>query len=254
MIDSINSIHANKIFANRSSPVQTTTSSLFAQVKKATVEMQGTALSSQSAWWTDPVEIVTGGIWSGLLVFSTYYAIDSLYELHTTLQIEHPAAARFEKIVFVVKKAFVDVISFCGTTAYTIYWAHQVKILSLGKYAPLLRGLELSTTVIVNGVEAGAEIYHIYIEKEAILAERSPVEEEKHKQRLCLALLKLVGRVSMLAWATLSVAAVASGIALSPILLTSLLGVSGIFTASAYFYEMKVNDRYSWFPKPSLVL
>lgn len=238
----------------QSSPVQTAASGLFAQVKKTNVEMQGAALSSQSVWWTDPIEIVTGGFWSGFLVFSTYYAIDSLYDLHRTLHIEHPAAERFKKIGFVVKKAFVDVTSFAGTVAYTIYWAHQVKILSLGKYAPLLRGLELSASVLINGIEVATEIYHIHTEKEAILAEHSPVEEEKHKQRLCLALMTLIGRVSMLAWATLSVTAVASGVAFSPILLTSVLAISGIFSVSAYFYQMKVNNRYEWFPKPSLVL
>jgi hypothetical protein len=211
------------------------------------------AASSLHPLLANPGEIIVGGMWSFCLVLYATISVDSLYKLYHACTVEHLPSEQFEKIGSAVKEAFVNLIGLAGTGAYTVYWAYEAKLISLGQYAPLFKGFGIGGSLIIGSIESGAAGYNIYKEKEAILAERSPAEREKHKQRLCLALMKLIGNVSMVAWAALGITTIAFGIAFSPILTTTILGIACLFSTAAYFYQWRLDNWPEWCPYPTFI-
>jgi hypothetical protein len=198
----------------------------------------------------DPGNFVEGGIWAGFWGLCALFSGISLYELYHALTIEHSASEKFAKIGKVVKTAFVDLVSLGGTTAYNIHWAHEVKILSLGQYAPLIKSFGLGASLIVNIIEGGSSTYNIYAEQEAISKETLPEQREKHKQRLYLSFMKLIGNISIIAWAMLGIAAIAGDLAVSSIVMSTLLMTGCIFPIAAFFYQRHIENAPELCPFP----
>ncbi len=187
-----------------------------------------------------PGEIIEGAFWAGFWCLSAYFAADSFYELYRVFTVEHAAQEKFEKIGSAVKTAFVDLLSLCSSTTYIARWADTAEVISLGQYLPLVKNLCFGLSLAINGVESGADIYNIWQEKEAILNETAPAEKEMHKKWLCHSLVKLIGNVNMVAWAALGIASLA-GLAVSPILLTTLLSVGCVLGMAAHCYKKYIE-------------
>jgi hypothetical protein len=200
----------------------------------------------------NPGNIAEGGMWAGFWGMCIAFSGMSLYQLYKELTIEHPASEKFTKIGKAVKTAFVDLISVGGATAYNIHWAHTVKMISLGQYAPLIKSLGYGSSLIINIVESGWSIYNIAIEKEAILKETSPEQQEKHKQRLFLSLMKLIGNISMIAWTTLGIVTITAGLVVSPILTSPLLLTGCVMSTVAFFYQRHIENAPDPCPLPNL--
>jgi hypothetical protein len=188
-----------------------------------------------------PENIVEGGLWAGFWGLCVIFSSKSLHQLYSELTIEHPAAEKFAKIGKAVKTAFIDLISLGGATAYNAHWAHEAKILSLGQYAPLVKGLGYGASLVINTIEGGWAIYNIHTEKEAILKETSPILKEKHKQQLFFSLMKLVGNVSMVAWTALSIIPIAWGFAVSSLLTSTFLFFGCTCSFAAFFYQRHIE-------------
>ncbi len=186
--------------------------------------------------------VVEGGIWGAFWIASAYCVVESLCELCKVFTVEHPASERFKKIGLAVKKAFVDSVSLVSSSAFMASWGNTVGIISLGKYLPLIKNLCFGTSLVINTVETGADIYTIWSEKEAILAERLPAKREIHKQLLCHALMKLISNVSMVAWAALGLATLAGAI-VTPVLTTALLISGCVVGFAAIFYKAQVDEN-----------
>lgn len=199
---------------------------------------------------SDPGNAIEGGVWTGFWGLCALFSAGSLYKLYSVLSVEHPEAEKFTKITSAVKTAFVDLISLGGATAYNIHWAHKVKIISLGQYAPLIKGLGYGASLVINTVEGSWSIYSIYKEKEAILNETESAEKEKHRQRLCLSLMKLISNVSMVAWAILGIAMVATSLTVSPILMPAFLVVGSVFSFASFFYQRHIENAPELCPLP----
>jgi hypothetical protein len=198
----------------------------------------------------EPGNLIEGGICAGFWGLCALFSGMSLKKLYHELTIEHPASEKFVKIGKAVKIAFVDLISLGGATAYNIYRAHEVKMISVGQYAPLVKCLGYGSSLIINIVEGGWSIYNIAIEKEAILRETSPEQREKHRQRLCLSLIKLIGNISMIAWTTLGIAAIAISLPVSPILMSAFLVIGCVFSVVAFFYQRHIEQAPELCPLP----
>jgi hypothetical protein len=184
--------------------------------------------------------LIEGSFYGAFLGLSAYSAANSVSKLYRTWTAEHPAQERFKKIGCAAKTAFVDMVSVASWTAYLAHWADRAKVISLGRYLPIVKNLCFATSVVTNGVEVAAGIYNIWTEKEAIVQEKSPEKREKHKQWLCHALMKLIGNVSMVAWASLGIAILA-GLAVSPILLSALFNVGFVVGGGAFLYKMQLD-------------
>lgn len=191
---------------------------------------------------SNPREIAIGGVWIFFLFVGSVSSVESLRELYHTFTIESSTSNRFEKIGAVVKKVFVDLVDLGGTCAYTIHWTHEAQLFSLGAYAPFVKGLGLGSSWIVNSIESGVSLYHIYREREAMLAERSIEGQEKHKQRCYFSLMKLIASTTMVAWTTLGICSMTLGMVFSPVFMTLLLGVSCLFSLAAYFYAWELGN------------
>lgn len=178
---------------------------VFAKVMhKITPSSQGEGLKQQITHFRsflDRTEVVIeGGIWGAFWVGGVFFVAESLHKLYAVLTVEHAASEKFEKIGLAVKNAFVDIISLVNSSAHIVSWSDTVEIISLGKYLPFIKNLCFGTSLVINTVEAGADIYTIWSIKEAILAEKLPAKREIHKQFFCHALIKLISNVSMVAW------------------------------------------------------
>jgi hypothetical protein len=257
MIGSINTNHSLAPTTTQSielTSLQQTTHEIFSQIKESVPQnISDLQQTINFRPLLEPGNAVTGGFWTALWGFSASFLGSSLSELYKTLTSEHPAAEKFARVGSAVKAAFVDLISLGGATAYIAHWAHEVKILSLGQYATLINRLCYGASLITNTVECGWSIYNIHTEKEAILKEASPIEKEKHKQRLCLSLIKVIANINMIAWAILKIATIAVGLATSPILLTVLLVIGGTFSVAACFYQTHIKNDHGprALPKPN---
>jgi hypothetical protein len=234
--------------------VQQTTRKAFEQMKNSAIQsISSLKKGIESIDWHplgDPGNLVEGGIWAGFWGLCALFSGISLYELYQELTIEHPASEKFAKISKAAKTAFVDLISLGGATAYNIHWAHEVKMISLGQYAPLIKSLGYGSSLIINIVEGGWSIYNIAIEKEAILKETLPEQQEKHKQRLCLSLMKLIGNISMIVWTALGVAAIVTSLTVSPMLMSILLIIGCVLPVAVFFYQRHLENAPELCPLP----
>lgn len=198
---------------------------------------------------SNPVNLVMGGMWSLFLGVGASLSFDSLRELRRTITVESSTSEYFLKIGLAVKGAFKEVISFAGTCAYTVHWADEIKLISLGSKATLFRCLGYASSLTTSTLEGATAIYNIYLSEQAISTAQTPLEEEKHKQYLNLHFMKLIASVTMIFWASLGIDALAAGAALGLFPMTC-LAVSCVFFFTALSYEKELKNR--WFPAPNL--
>lgn len=224
--------------------LQDSVSKLFAKVKSAwtpstpndTQGISGRQIFNFQALRNQPEAKIEGAIWGGFFALSLYFAVDSLYDLRRAFHVEYAANEKFEKIGSAVKNAFVDLLTLGGSVAYLGRWADEAKVIFLGRYLLPLSYCCFGVSIVINAVEAGADLYNILDKREAIKQEISPAHQTMHRHWLRYASLKLVGNISMVAWGILSAAALA-GAAISAQLITTLLVVG--FTAAVVAYSYK---------------
>jgi hypothetical protein len=255
MVNSIHSIRLLPSPSTRPAPpvfLQQKMREVFTQMKGAVPQNVGNLQQKQMIDFLPlrrSENFIEAGFWAGFWGLNAIFSGMSLHKLYHVLTIEHPVGEKFAKIGAAVKTAFVDLISLAGATAYNIYWAHKVKILSLGRYAPLVKGLSYGTSLVINILECGWSVYNIHTEKTAILEEGLPAEKEKHRQRICLSLMKVIGNISMIVWTMLGIGALTAGLAVSPILLSTFLVTGFVCSLTAFFYQRYI-EKSSELPRP----
>lgn len=224
--------------------LQQTTSKIFEDVKNSVLSsLRRIQQNLDFRPLLEPGNIVEGGLWAGFWGLSALFSGSSLYKLYRELTVEHPASDQFVKIGKAVKAAFIDLLSLGSATAYNARWAHDAKVLNLGRYAPLIKGLGYGASLVLNAVEGGCAIYNIYTEGEAILKETSPLQQYKHKQQLFLSLIKLIGNVCMVAWTVLCIIPLGLGVAVNPLYTSVLLGFGCILPVAAFFYQRHIEKN-----------
>jgi hypothetical protein len=232
-------------------PKQNAVSKIFARAVDANPNAIEMNIASHPLW-KDPIQIFMGGMWSFCCAFYALLSVQSLADLYDAIRVENSSSKKWEKIGLAIKKVFSDGVGLGGSVAYVIHWAHEVKWIALGSKALIVQGLGMGSSVISSAIESGTAIYQIHTEKNAILSARNPEEQEKHKQYLCLSLMKLISNVSMVAWTVFGIATLAAGVAFSPFLTGTLFGVSTVFSTCAFFYEWKLENWKEWLPYPVL--
>ncbi len=220
-----------------------TTQKVFEQVNAAPAAQSGASLRMGINF--EPLHntgnLIMGGFCGGVWAFSALFTATSLSDLYTALTVEHSASEQFDKIAKAVKTAFLDLVSLFGITAYNAHWAHEVNMISLGQYAPLVKGLGVGASLVINLVEGGISVYKIVNETEALSQEISPEEKTKHKQQLCIAWMKLIGNVCMVAWSVFGIASLAASLVLSPMISSALLVVGCLFLTASFFYQKHIE-------------
>jgi hypothetical protein len=190
----------------------------------------------------DPFNAIVGAIWVGFWGLSALFSGMSLSELYTALTVESPSLEKNAKIAKAAKTAIIDLTSLGGSTAHTVRFADEVKMISLGQYAPLVKALGYGASIVIGLIDGGWSAYNLGIEVDAISKETIPAQREKHKQQFCLSLIKLIGNVCMVAWSTLGIAMVVTTLVVSPTLMTILLIAGCVFPISAFFYQKHIEQ------------
>lgn len=242
MISALNSISVptfSLTIQSTFSEIQRTTQDVFCRIKD---EFERVKNSLDFRPLQETGNRIEGGIWAGFWGICAVFSGISLHELYNTLTAELPADEKFTKISTAVKTAFLDLVSLGGSTAYNLHWAHEAKILSLGQYAPLFKCLGYGASLVYNTVEGGWSFYNLFLERDEILKATHPREKQMHEHRLYLALMKVIGNVSTVAWTTLGIATAATGFVVSSPVTTSLLIVGCVFSIGSFFYQKHIES------------
>jgi hypothetical protein len=198
----------------------------------------------------DPFNLLEGAIWVGFLGLSLVFSGSSLKELYNELTVESASTEKNAKVRKAVKSAFVDLVSLGGSTIHTLRFASEAKVISLGKYAPVMKVLGFGASLVINLVEGGWDLYNIALENGAMSKARTLAQKEQHKQKLCISLLKLIGNVCMVAWSALGIAAAVAALAVSPALMTILLVAGCVCPITAFFYQQHIEKTATPAPVP----
>jgi hypothetical protein len=236
MINSIQSLSSTPLQIFQSKAAQTPIEKLFHVVvggKKPDFTLR--------PLWNHPGQAVLGVVWAAWWAYSAYLAAASAVALGR--EITAQPREDWTKIGDAAKKAFLNQISFVGSSAFVAYWAHEAKLLSLGRYADMVNAANYACSFIYNGVEGAAAAYDMYQEKEAVLNAQSSQSAEEHKKKFFLGTLKLASSVTMVAWAVLGIGAIAAGVALTSWITMPLLGAGFGLAVLSIIYEIRLDEE-----------
>ncbi len=221
-------------YTNTPSPLNGTVEAVF----KASQEKP---LFNPRALLDDPLEIVMGGFWGLWWVADAVFSCTNLYELYVV--VSDAAAASVAKVAMAVKKAFISLVSLAWDSTFLASWAHETKIISLGRYAPVVKAFGNAASLVINGVEGACSIYDLVNSHEKAVDETlQPAEREKNKQRFCWSLIKLAGHATMIAWATLGITAFVMGTVFNPIFTGGVLLLGCSLSLIALCYKQGIDQ------------
>lgn len=223
-------------------PLQEITSSLFKEFQEVRNEVVEPHSFSFTPLLNNPFELAFGGFWSLWWMFDAYVLGSDLWNLYTEIKAENTADQKFEKITAAAKKSLMSLLYVCWDSTFIVSWADEVKVIVLGAWSPLVKGLGNGASFLVNGIEAAISLYDIHTEKQAFQQEKSPEIQEKHKKRFFWGLIKLVGHTHMIAWSVLGIISFGAGIAFSPLLLGALLTAGVFFSTIALCYKHHLDQ------------
>jgi hypothetical protein len=218
--------------------VQTVVSDVYTQTQKTNAIRPGPQRPDYP--WLNPGEVLSGMVWCFFLAFSARRTRDSVDKLKKMLLVKNPTPLQSKETRTAVKEVFDNFLSSVGNVGFVMAWAHKVKLLPLGKYAPWAKSMWPGSMLISSSVDAGAQIYNIYTHGKA--AKYVPEKREEHKQHIYAGLIDLIARVGMIAWAVLTIAAVSAGTPESSFLLNSLFFTSMAGMFAAHSYEPVINE------------
>jgi hypothetical protein len=181
-----------------------------------------------------PSNLFEGVAWSGFVALSAYYAAGSLQDLYA---LTSNAAATVEKVARTVKAVFVDLVSILCSAVYVVRWADTSKVIALGEYLPLINYLCFGTSGVIHAVESASQLYDIQRHIQGILTPQPREEVEQHKRWLFHDLVKLASHVTMVVWAALGVAGVATGYAMTPLISGAILLAALALGVGAFCYK-----------------
>ena len=188
-----------------------------------------------------PGEIVLGPLWAGCWAFSAFYAGKRVQDLYNVCSSEGAFAEKMHKIAEAVKKSFVSLMSLGGSTLWMASWSHEMRIISLGRFALLAEKLSYGTTLISSGAESAWGVYSMWREKEAFDNGKTAEEKERRRQQFVIQLLNTAANTTMVVWAALGIAGLAAGLVIAPWASLALLGGSLGLSVASSLYENRID-------------
>lgn len=193
--------------------------------------------------WRDlassPVEMGVGLMWGCFWMLEVICATANIFDLWAVLKEEGERS----KIGEVARKSIVGLISFSGTTANTLLWAHEAKVIVMTGLTHVLKYIGYGASLITSGVETILLASDLYEDRKTILNDTDSTVRNKARDHLFYSFVKLIGSVTMVAFGALGVGGVLAGVAVSSTLTMSLLAVSSFFAILAYVYKGDIDDR-----------
>lgn len=196
-----------------------------------------------SALANHPGDIAEGFLWVGFGMLSMWYCAYSFSDLYGAITENIPFAENLEKIACCVKTAFIDLLSLANSIGYMAQWAHQVDVISLGQYLPIIKNLTFGTSFVISFFESAQGMYDIYMENQAIAEQTDIGEKEMHEKILYFHMLKLAGNVSFLAWSALGIIALSTGIVVSSVLMNAILLFGCVLGLGSIAYKMHLDHN-----------
>jgi hypothetical protein len=233
------------------SDIQTAVHNIFSQAK---IELERIKDSLDLKPLEQPGNLIEGIWWTGFWGVCAAFTVTDLQGLRESVTVELPSHEKFVKIGIAVKKVFLDIVSLAGATLYNVFWAHELKIISLGQLAPLFKALGYGSSLIYNIIDGGWSVYQLCQEKEEMRKATNPYEKDYHQQRFSLALMKVIGNVTMAAWTALGIATFATGFAVSSAIMTTMLLTGCVLSIAAFTYQIHLDKTRAPRPAPQISL
>jgi hypothetical protein len=188
-----------------------------------------------------PAALVEGVFWGGFLVMGAYFSFESCEKLYMRCTSGQGVHEQAERIGEVVKRAFVDLLSLCSSVVYLLRWADKAEVISLGCYLPFVNYLCYGLSIVIQGGELLSGGLDLWEERGELLCEQRQLQRELHHKKLFHAMMRVVASVSMLAWASLGIGALA-GCAIPSIFASLFLTVHCVLAVSAWCYKAHIDS------------
>ncbi|GEM_PF-5316067 len=191
-----------------------------------------------SAIGRNPGNLIEGGIlgiWWAAEVHLLKEGVQQLYALFTAEDSNDP---RFEKIYFAVKSVLLDGIFLISSSLYIARWADRSSIVSLGQYLPLVKHLCYATSLTGYAVEFLFEAKEFGVEAMKLFNETDLFLSQQSFRRVTFLSMRLISGICLVAWAALGIASLA-GVAFGPALMPLLLTTGCVIALSAGWYKRK---------------
>ncbi len=182
-----------------------------------------------------------GVMWAGFFGLSLWDFISAKNQWDQAGAVASPDVE--QKVGAAQKKLILKGVSLAGTTAHTADWAHSAGFFPLGEAAKWIKGIAYGATAIMataSAVEA-VQQFEAFGEK----FQKATTDEERSRawHRQAVAVVNLIGAVTMIAWAILGIGCMIAGAVLLPAITGALMGISLVFTLGGIFYKSYLDNQ-----------
>ncbi len=155
---------------------------------------------------------------------------------------------RHQKILQTGKNAVTSGMTFTWVLSQAALFAHEVKIIDLGKNLPVVNVVAQGASIIADGSELVEDIYKVNAYRAAQALTNNPQEGAQLEENLWLSFMRIVKNVSSLAMSTIALIAIGVGVVTStlPIVAPIVLGLMTVWLAakiSSQLYDEFLKDR-----------
>ncbi|HEY2811139.1 MAG TPA: hypothetical protein VGJ00_07120 [Rhabdochlamydiaceae bacterium] len=184
-----------------------------------------------------------GYMWAGLWAWSLY-DLGQRVRCYRAITLENlPPEEKQGKLRQQAKEVGVQVINVAGVSAIFTRWAHASRLISVERFLPLLQKISYGSFLLTSGFYIEKTITSLKKAWSALQQAATPEAKEKHRQEYCLAWMDLAAHISTLAWAMLGVIELAAGIAVSPLLMTSVFMAGCVFALASIGYGTYIDVK-----------
>lgn len=225
-----------------------------APIDSSAANLSEKQIVSFSNLWKDPITAIFGGLWSLLLLFDVYSAVDSgvkfmmhLKEGASLGSMQERAGAESGLIgdLFCDLKQFiVSSISLAGVTANLGDWAHQQRVVSLGQAMNAFRLVGYGASCITSSVRACSSGKEVLVRLRQFKEVKHDGDLARLEQKQFLSCLELASNGATALWAFMGIALLVSGVATAPAWLIGFSNVAGILAICALFYQVHMINLY----------
>lgn len=141
---------------------------------------------------------------------------------------------RHQKILQTGKNAVTSGMTFTWVLSQAALFAHEVKIIDLGKNLPVVNVVAQGASIIADGSELVEDIYKVNAYRAAQALTNNPQEGAQLEENLWLSFMRIVKNVSSLAMSTIALIAIGVGVVTStlPIVAPIVLGLMTVWLAA----------------------
>jgi hypothetical protein len=206
------------------------------------------AFSTIKTSWTrlrkSPWHCLEGLFWGTAWSFSLCECYACIRELSCCSLEDLRLQGGCDKLRRLIKATVNAVFGLFGYSTSTLEWADRMRLITLGKLAPLVQRISYLSLFINAGFGMEKCFETLKTKKCAFIAEKDPATQSMHAHHYRCALLDLASHISGIAWSLIGLVKLCFVVAVSPILANAVLLVSCAFAIASFSYGIYVAVKF----------